>query len=156
MDHGILMADSPEHQDDRNGSDSLRRGVLVLHDVRSELDSIQTKVVAGIRDAGYDEASTFAVRLALEEAVANAFRHGNDEDPRKAVKVEFDISGDRIWLAVEDEGPGFDPTAVPDPTEEANLEIPSGRGIMLMRAYMTDVAIVAPGNRVEMTFRPNG
>ena len=150
------MADSPEHQDDRNGSDSLRRGVLVLHDVRSELDSIQTQVVAGIRDAGYDEASTFAVRLALEEAVANAFRHGNDEDPRKVVKVEFDISDDRIWLAVEDEGSGFDPAAVPDPTEEANLEIPSGRGIMLMRAYMTDVAIVAPGNRVEMTFRPNG
>ena len=83
-------------------------------------------------------------------------KHKIREDPRKAVKVEFDISGDRIWLAVEDEGPGFDPTAVPDPTEEANLEIPSGRGIMLMRAYMTDVAIVAPGNRVEMTFRPNG
>ena len=69
--------------------------------------------------------------------------------------MEFEVSPDRVWIAVEDEGGGFDPAAVPDPTEEANLEIPSGRGIMLMRAYMTDVSIVAPGNRVEMVFRPS-
>ena len=150
------MAESPGHHDERRDSDSSRSGVVVLHDVRAELDGLQRAVVDGIRHAGYDEASTFAVRLALEEAVANAFRHGNGEDPEKVVTVEFKISDEKVWIAVEDEGCGFDPDAVPDPTEEANLEIPSGRGIMLMRAYMTDVSIVAPGHRVEMVFRPTG
>lgn len=149
------MADSPGHHDDQKDSDGPRTGVTVMHDVRAELDALQREVVEVIRAAGYDEASTFAVRLALEEAVANAFRHGNGEDPGKVVTVEFEVSPDRVWIAVEDEGGGFDPAAVPDPTEEANLEIPSGRGIMLMRAYMTDVSIVAPGNRVEMVFRPS-
>lgn len=148
------MAESPGHHDERRDSEPSRNGVIVLRDVRAELDGLQKAVVDGIRQAGYDEASTFAVRLALEEAVANAFRHGNGEDPEKVVTVEFKISKDTVWIAVEDEGCGFDPGAVPDPTEEANLEIPSGRGIMLMRAYMTDVSIVAPGNRVEMVFRP--
>lgn len=129
-------------------------GTIVLHDVREELDRLHDSVLAAVTDSGFDEASTFAVRLALEEAVANAFRHGNGEDPEKVVTVEFKISNEKVWIAVEDEGCGFDPGAVPDPTEEANLEIPSGRGIMLMRAYMTDVSIVAPGNRVEMVFRP--
>ena len=67
--------------------------------------------------------------------------------------AQLKISKDTVWIAVEDEGCGFDPGAVPDPTEEANLEIPSGRGIMLMRAYMTEVEIMSPGNRIEMTFR---
>jgi serine/threonine-protein kinase RsbW len=124
-----------------------------MHDVRAEIDRLQDTVLVAVADAGFDDASTFAVRLALEEAVANAFRHGNREDPEKTVTVRYAVSAHQIELVVEDEGPGFDPGAVPDPTEDANLEIPSGRGIMLMRAYMTSVEIVAPGNRIEMVFR---
>ncbi len=54
---------------------------------------------------------------------------------------------------VQDEGVGFDPAAVPDPTRPENVDIPSGRGIMLMRAYMTEVEFDPPGNRVRMTYR---
>ena len=121
--------------------------------MREELDRLHESVLVVVSEAGFDEASTFAVRLALEEAVANAFRHGNGEDPSKRVLVHYHVTPDEIRLAVEDEGPGFDPASVPDPTEDANLEIPSGRGIMLMRAYMSSVEIVAPGNRIEMVFR---
>ena len=128
-------------------------GTIVLHDVRDELDRLHDSVLAAVTDSGFEEASTFAVRLALEEAVANAFRHGNDGDPSKTVTVEYRVDPHCIWLSIEDQGSGFDPNAVPDPTEDANLEIPSGRGIMLMRAYMTEVEIMSPGNRIEMTFR---
>lgn len=131
----------------------MHRGELVMHDVREELDRLQDSVLHAVAAVGFDEASTFAVRLALEEAVANAFRHGNAEDPSKTVTVRYEVSSHEIRLSVEDEGPGFDPGSVPDPTEDANLEIPSGRGIMLMRAYMTSVEIVAPGNRIDMIFR---
>jgi serine/threonine-protein kinase RsbW len=54
---------------------------------------------------------------------------------------------------VEDEGPGFDPATIPDPTEDENLEIPSGRGVMLIKAYMTEVEYVPPGNLLRMTYR---
>ncbi len=136
-----------------SGGDEIRRGELVMHDVREELERLQDSVLAAVTDAGFDEASTFAVRLALEEAVANAFRHGNAEDPNKTVTVRYEVTPHEIHLSIEDEGSGFDPGSVPDPTEDENLEIPSGRGIMLMRAYMTSVEIVAPGNRIDMTFR---
>ncbi len=147
------MPATPHDSEPAGDSADVRRGELVMHDVRAEIDRLQDTVLLAVAEAGFDDASTFAVRLALEEAVANAFRHGNREDPEKTVTVRYAVSGHQIELAVEDEGPGFDPGAVPDPTEDANLEIPSGRGIMLMRAYMTSVEIVAPGNRIEMTFR---
>jgi serine/threonine-protein kinase RsbW len=147
------MSATPHDSESPGDARGVRRGELVMHDVRAEIDRLQDTVLVAVADAGFDDASTFAVRLALEEAVANAFRHGNREDPEKTVTVRYAVSGHQIELAVEDEGPGFDPGAVPDPTEDANLEIPSGRGIMLMRAYMTSVEIVAPGNRIEMTFR---
>ena len=88
----------------------------------------------------------------MEEAVSNGIHHGNRRDPAKVVRVECRIDAESVQIAVEDQGEGFDPKAVPDPTDEANLEIPSGRGIMLMGAYMSEVRYVPPGNRVEMTF----
>ena len=77
-------------------------GKLVLHDVREELESLHESVLAAVSRSGFDEPSTFAVRLALEEAVANAFRHGNAEDPSKTVLVEYEVDPHRIWIAVED------------------------------------------------------
>jgi serine/threonine-protein kinase RsbW len=58
-----------------------------------------------------------------------------------------------LSVEIEDRGPGFDPGAVPDPTLEQNLEIPSGRGLMLMRAYMTSVTFNPAGNRVRLLYR---
>ena len=142
----------PENRSGSEGSPQRLSGKLVLHDVREELEKLHESVLVAVSSSGFDEASTFAVRLALEEAVANAFRHGNAEDPSKTAQVEYEVDPHRIWLAIEDEGSGFDPGAVPDPTDDENLEIPSGRGIMLMRAYMTHVEIKSPGNRIEMIF----
>jgi serine/threonine-protein kinase RsbW len=56
-------------------------------------------------------------------------------------------------IDVEDEGEGFDPTAVPDPTASENLDIPSGRGLMLIRSFMADVTVHPPGNRITMRYR---
>lgn len=148
--YGACMSE-PETKN-QDGDAGPRCGQVVLHDVREELELLHDSVLIAVSESGFDEASTFAVRLALEEAVANAFRHGNAEDPTKTVTVEYRVDEQTIWLSIEDQGSGFDPEAVPDPTEDANLEIPSGRGIMLMRAYMTEVEIMSPGNRIEMTF----
>lgn len=92
----------------------------------------------------------FGVHLALEEALVNAIRHGNRSDASKRVHVHCKISAERVWIEIRDEGPGFDPRSIPDPTEEENLENPSGRGIMLMRTFMSRVEYNDKGNCVVM------
>lgn len=119
---------------------------------RADIESIQTEIAAELGSRGYDEGAAFAVRLAIEEALVNGFRHGNDGDVAKTVHFECEIDDSSVYVEIADQGSGFNPCAVPDPTEEANLEMPSGRGIMLMRAYMTEVEYVAPGNRVRMAY----
>ena len=106
-----------------------------------------------LHEFGYGEACTFAVRLALEEALVNGFRHGNKGDASKSVTVRCHVDAGLMQLEVQDEGEGFNPETVPDPTAEENIEIPSGRGIMLMRAYMTSVEYVPPGNCLRITYR---
>jgi serine/threonine-protein kinase RsbW len=66
--------------------------------------------------------------------------------------VRCTLDRGRLEIEVEDQGEGFDPRSVPDPTAEENIEIPSGRGIMLMRAYMTSVEYLPPGNRLRIVY----
>lgn len=112
------------------------------------------EVVDGLLEAlnkhEWEENDVFGVHLAVEEALVNAIKHGNQLDANKMVKVICKVCRDRTWIEIEDEGEGFDPDDVPDPTDEANLEIPSGRGLMLMRSYMSDVSFNDIGNRVIM------
>ncbi len=108
------------------------------------------EVLAQLEQRLWTAHEIFSVRLALEEAIVNAIKHGNRLDDRKQVRVACKMSADRLWIKVSDEGPGFDPRQVPDPTDPSNLENPGGRGIMLMRSYMTRVEYNARGNVVEM------
>lgn len=103
-----------------------------------------------VNRCGYGESCAFAIRLAMEEALYNAIRHGNRMDPAKAVEVKYDIDPQRAIITVTDQGEGFDPASVPDPTTDENLEKPSGRGIMLMRAYMDQVCFNNRGNQVRL------
>jgi serine/threonine-protein kinase RsbW len=125
----------------------------VLREQRDSIESLQADVGRALNDFGYGEACTFAVRLALEEALVNGFRHGNKGDTTKSVTVRCHVDAGLMQLEVQDEGEGFNPETVPDPTAEENIEIPSGRGIMLMRAYMTSVEYVPPGNCLRITYR---
>lgn len=99
---------------------------------------------------GWEDHDLFGVHLAVEEALMNAIKHGNQKDENKFVDVVYRMSPDAVKIEITDEGDGFDPGAVPDPTEDENLEIPSGRGLMLMRCYMTTVAFNDSGNQVVM------
>ncbi|MFA6133214.1 MAG: ATP-binding protein [Phycisphaerae bacterium] len=111
---------------------------------------LERKVLSEVSRCGYSEVCAFAIRLALEEALNNAIKHGNGLDPRKTVHVEYDINEEQAVFVITDEGCGFNPHAVPDPTADENLEKPSGRGIMLMRAYMDVVQFNDCGNQVRM------
>lgn len=116
----------------------------------SEVPAAQSAVVDAAKDAGFAEDALFAIRLALDEALTNAVRHGNGSDPSKNVTVQYTATPERLTVEIEDEGPGFCLGDVPDCTAEENLGRPHGRGVMLMRAYMTDVKFNKCGNRVTL------
>lgn len=109
------------------------------------------EMLAKLAENGWGEEDTFGVHLAVEEALMNAIKHGNQLDPAKSVTVDYRLNATDLEIEIEDEGPGFDPNDVPDPTLEENLELPSGRGLMLMRTFMGTVEHNERGNRVAMT-----
>jgi len=110
----------------------------------------QNRILEDVHRCGYDEQSTFAIRLAMQEAIINANKHGNQHDPDKKVRIEARISPERAEIIIEDEGPGFSRDTVPDPTVEENLCKCSGRGILLMETYMNIVKWTKHGRRVRM------
>lgn len=114
---------------------------------------LEEQVLVEVARNGYDEAATFAIKLALEEGLNNAIRHGNAGDPSKTVRLETDIDPRRAVIVITDEGGGFDPQTVPDPCADENLEKPSGRGIMLMQAYMDEVHYNQAGNQLRIVKR---
>lgn len=98
----------------------------------------------------WTEDEVFGVHLAVEEALMNAIKHGNALDSSKYVHVVSHLDCRTFRIQITDEGPGFDPNSVPDPTLDENLELPSGRGLMLMRTYMSKVEYNERGNQVTM------
>ena len=89
-------------------------------------------------------------RVGITEALANAVLYGNEGDPGKHVRVEVSIDSSRVALRVEDEGRGFDPHAVPDPTLPENLHRSGGRGLFLIRELMDEVEFSDRGNSVRL------
>jgi serine/threonine-protein kinase RsbW len=114
---------------------------------------VEDRIVRAAEAYGYAEESVFALRLSLEEALTNAIRHGNAQDVNKKVAIRYQVNREQVEVFVADEGRGFDPVSVPDPTTPEHLEIPSGRGIMLMRAYMNVVEYNRVGNVVRLVKR---
>lgn len=108
------------------------------------------ELLAELERRNWSDHDRFSVHLALEEAIVNAIKHGNQFDPEKSVRIECSVDQSQLFIEIADEGPGFDPESVPDPTEDDRLEIPSGRGLMLMRNFMTRVEFNEQGNLVRM------
>lgn len=133
-------------------------GTRQLRNERALIDEAEAAVMSAVEQFHFPKAARFAVRLSLEEAIANAFRHGHrDLPPDTPVTLRYSVASDRVHLVVEDQGPGFDPASVPDPTLDENLDRPAGRGLMLIRAYMSRVDYLGRGNTLEMTYlRPPG
>ncbi|MEQ8316756.1 MAG: ATP-binding protein [Phycisphaerales bacterium] len=137
------------HRDEQASvSDSAR----VTND-RERIDRLWLSIELAMQENGYPKSATFAVRLALEEAMTNAFRHGLRDLPDDTpITVDYGVDTKCVRIAVEDPGPGFDPADVPDPTAEENLTRPGGRGLLLIRSYMSHANFKNHGRRLEMVY----
>jgi serine/threonine-protein kinase RsbW len=98
----------------------------------------------------YSQDDIFAVHLAVEEAFLNAIKHGNQNDPKKGIKIDCSVDEQKVEISVTDNGDGFDPNDVPDPRIGENLYKLQGRGLFLIRSYMHKVDFNERGNRIRM------
>ena len=117
----------------------------------NEARQLQELIESQLRQCDYEDKEIFGIRLALEEAIVNAIKHGNQMDQQKKVYVRFRILPERFDIGITDEGAGYQVEEVPDPLADENLERPCGRGLFLMRHYMTEVIVHPPGNRLTMS-----
>ena len=97
------------------------------------------QILSSLESLGWPEKELFGIHMALEESISNAIRHGNKEDPAKKVHVECELGASRFAAKICDEGPGYDPQKIPDCCSPENLEVPGGRGLKLIHAYMDSV-----------------
>ena len=118
---------------------------LEFHSTYEMLDFVQVASDHLGRLSGLDDEALHWVGVAVRESVINAIKHGNSGDERKHVHVEFTpLDGARpsgIQIRVRDEGPGFDPDALPDPLAPENMLKASGRGIFLIRSFMDELVL---------------
>lgn len=130
-------------------------GTLAIQSDSLNAREVQEKIIGLLKDRCCEDKSIFHVRLALEEALMNAIKHGNQGDPDKPVTIQYQLEsapGHQVYLQVviADQGPGFDYQGLPDPTLPENLSKPSGRGVLLMKAFMDNVHYNQVGNTVTM------
>jgi serine/threonine-protein kinase RsbW len=118
------------------------------------IELVQVVLNDSLERLGVDGEARYWVDIAVREAVANAIKHGNAQDPDKRVSVDAGVDGDVLVIRIEDEGAGFDPSALGDPRQPENLLKPSGRGIFYMRSFMDDIEYGArPGGGTVVTLR---
>jgi serine/threonine-protein kinase RsbW len=128
---------------------------LDFHSAFDMLDFVQVVSDHVGRMSGLDDEALHWVGVAVRESVINAIKHGNGEDERKRVHVEFTtLNGDTppgLVIRVRDEGPGFDPENIPDPLAPENVLKSSGRGIFLIRSFMDELELKrAPEGGMEL------
>jgi serine/threonine-protein kinase RsbW len=128
---------------------------FVIHSDLEAARRIQEEIESLVKTV-FEEHEAFAIKMAVEEALVNAIKHGNQMDPEKRVRGRYRVGPERFEVRITDEGPGFNPEDVPDPTAPENLERPCGRGLLLIRFYMSSVTFQDEGRTIVMHKSRNG
>jgi len=125
---------------------------VIPSDTRAAREVLQ-QILRRLRVQGWSGRDLFAVQLATEEALVNAVCHGNRGRPDKQLHICCRLCPELVQIEVADQGEGFHPRRVPDPTQPDRLGLPGGRGVMLMRSFMTRVSFNQQGNCVLLEKR---
>lgn len=126
------------------------RDVVINSDSTDAVRPLLDEILNTLMNNGWENKLVFGIHLSMEEALVNAVKHGNKYNPAKKVHVRVGISSNLFRSEITDEGEGFDPAKLPDPTDPDYLDKPNGRGVMLMRNFMTKVEYNPKGNAVFM------
>jgi serine/threonine-protein kinase RsbW len=116
----------------------------------AELGPALDAVAAALSAADFPAEDVRAVRLAVQEALVNGIKHGHQGDPSKAVRLAWQLDRRGVLATVEDDGPGFDPTSLPDPLDPITGERRGGRGLLLIAACMSAVSYSRQRRRLTL------
>jgi serine/threonine-protein kinase RsbW len=123
---------------------------VVIQSSHELVHKLCSEILGEVKNSNFGKDDIFGIHLSLEEALVNAVRHGNNDDPQKKIKVTYSVTPNEFDISITDEGRGFVPEQVPDPRCGENLYKASGRGMLLMRAYMDSVEYNEAGNCVHL------
>jgi serine/threonine-protein kinase RsbW len=128
------------------------RILLTLDSTLASVETVEQKSEEFAALAGFDEDTVSNIAMAVREAAVNAALHGNAYDPAKHLTASFEVTPDDLIITIADQGPGLDPSALPDPLAPENILRGSGRGIFLIRAFMDEVHFrqLQPGTELTM------
>ena len=112
-----------------------------LESTLESVDSAESAVLNAAKEIGFDEDDLHKIGMAVRESMVNAVVHGNRYSARKKVHLSISKSRDRLSVVIGDEGEGFDYDSVPDPLSEENLLRQSGRGLLLMQAFVDELEV---------------
>ena len=107
------------------------------------------------KDVNLPDEKLANIFLAVTEATTNAIIHANKCDTNKIVTIDAYVENSNLIIKIKDEGEGFEPGNIPDPTEPENLLKDSGRGIYLMKVYMDDMKYIRTSSGMELVFTIN-
>ncbi len=128
----------------------------LLDSALQSVDEAEDLVLRVAQSAGFPEEELYKLNMAVRETVVNAVVHGNRYSAHKKVHLQVSGSKDRIKVTVGDEGDGFELGSLPDPLAEENLLHQSGRGLLLVRAFVDEFQVrrLSPhGTEVELVKR---
>ncbi len=127
---------------------------MALESRFENIELAEVVVEDSLRRLNCDDDTRYGVRIALREALANAIKHGNHQNPDKKVEVQLAVEESELVIHIIDQGEGFDLDLVGDPLDEKNLLKPNGRGIFYMGKFMDDIRYnFLPGGGTELTLR---
>jgi serine/threonine-protein kinase RsbW len=151
---GVAGSNHAKRKSAGGGSNGRKPATPLIFTIPSDLAAsrdVHKAIMQRVESLHYGEQSTFAIRLALEEGLMNAIKHGNKLDPNKTVHVQAKVTPKSTEITIEDQGKGFKRDTVPDPCADENLLKCSGRGLLLIEAYMDKVQFTRGGRKVKMT-----
>jgi len=125
-------------------------GTVYRKEIFSDPDlmpEVEQFVLDVAEEIGLNENKFNNIALAVAEAISNSIKHGNKNDKNKKVFIKIEVKNDQMIVTLKDEGTGFDPNTVPDPTKPENILKESGRGVHIMRSLLDDL---------KFNFTPNG
>lgn len=124
----------------------IESNISSLRIVENAIDEISTEI-------GFNQDNYGKILVSTLEAVNNAIIHGNKKDESKSVEIEISFKKNILRISVSDEGKGFKPKEIPDPTKPENIENLSGRGVFLMSKLADKIEFNETGNKVTMSFK---
>jgi serine/threonine-protein kinase RsbW len=120
------------------GSSEMEKIHITLESTLQSVDKAEAMVLEEAQKAGFDQDEAGNIGMAIRECMVNAVVHGNRYNKKKVVHFDLERGPQLIAITIGDEGEGFDPNSLPDPTSPENLLRQSGRGILLIRAFMDE------------------